>query len=356
MVRLFGNNLTRRQLEKYVADLSQVAGVRPFTFSEGPARGMAGVDVRSGGGLNYTILPDRGLDLSVAECLGTPFAWRSCVGDRSPSYFEPEQLRWLRTFGGGLLVTCGLDSVGPPSEEDGQSFGLHGRYSSLPAEQVSSRQQWKGNQCTLVTEGTVRQASVFGEYLVLQRRIETPLGENIIRLHDRVENKAASPSPHMILYHWNFGYPLLDESARLYAPAEAVVPRDEDAAPGLERAMMFEKPTRCSEQVYFHSMKARRGWVEVALINPKLNGGRGFGILLRYKADTLPCFTQWKMMGDGTYVLGLEPGNSRPEGRVEARRQGALQTLRPGQSVEYVMELRVLSDPEEIKKVSQQLS
>lgn len=87
MVKLYGRNLTRAQLQRYTGDISQVGGVRPFLYAEGPARGMAGVDVRSGSGLNYTVAADRGFDLSVAEYRGIPIAWRSCVGDRHPAFF-----------------------------------------------------------------------------------------------------------------------------------------------------------------------------------------------------------------------------------------------------------------------------
>jgi len=341
MVKLYGRNYTRRELFRRVGDLSQVGGVRPFTFTEGPARGMAGIDVRSGSGLNYTVLPDRGLDLSVAEYRGTPLAWRSAIGDRSPAFFEPEGMGWLMTFGGGLMVTGGLDQIGMPCEDEGQPYGLHGRYSGLPAERVHCDEVWKGNACTLAIEGRVRQASVFGKHLALHRRIETPLGESKIIVRDRVENAGSLPQPHMILYHCNFGFPLVDEGARIHAPAEAIVPRDEEAAQGLKRAMVLDGPALRGEQCFFYTMKPRRGWVEVVLANRKL-GDRGLGIVLRYRADTLPYFTEWKCMADKTYVLGLEPSNTPLVGRAEARRLGELETLRPGASVEYEVELSIL--------------
>ncbi len=356
MVRLYGDNYTHRQLSRRVGDLSQVGGLRPFTFTEGPARGMSGVDVRSGSGFNYTVLIDRGLDLSVAEYRGIPIAWRSCVGDRSPAFFEPEGLRWLRTFGGGLLVTCGLDTTGVPSEDQGQEFGLHGRYTSLPAERVRWDEQWKGNSCTLTVEGRMRQASVFGENLLLHRRLETPLGESRVILHDRVENAGSEAQPHLILYHWNFGFPLVDEGTRLFAPVQAIVPRDDEAARGLKRAMVMEAPARRAEQCYFYTLGSRGGWTEVALVNSRLNAGAGLGVLLRYRAETLPHFVQWKCMAEGTYVCGLEPSNSELLGRAEARRQGKLPTLRPGASVEYEIELQVLDGKKAISEAVRRIT
>jgi hypothetical protein len=350
MVELYGKKYTRKQLSRYAADLSQVGSVRPFAYTEGPARGMAGFDVRSGSGLCYTVVAGRGLDLSTAEWCGIPFAFRSAVGDRHPAYFEPEDFRWVRTFGGGLLATCGLDQIGMPGEDQGDLFGLHGRYTSLAAERVSWDEEWKGNQCTLFIEGRVRQAALFREHLILHRRIETPLGENRIRIRDRVENAGQRKQPHMILYHFNFGFPLLDEGTRLHAPAVAIVPRDEEAARGLERAMVMEGPADRGEQCYFYTMKPRRGVVEVALVNSGLGPEGVFGVSLRYKAETLPYFTQWKCLASGTYVCGLEPSNCELLGREEARRQGKIINLRPGEVVEYDLEVEVLSSKEAVKK------
>lgn len=263
-------------------------------------------------------------------------------------FFEPEGYRWVRTFGGGLLVTCGLDTFGMPSEDQGESLGLHGRYTSLPAERVRCDEEWTGNSCTLVLEGSVRQARIPGEKLILHRRLETPLGESRIILKDRVENAGSAVMPQMILYHWNFGFPLVDEGTRLYAAAEAITPFSDEAARAIDRAMVMEAPARRDEQCFLYTLRPKRDWVEVAVVNSKLNEGQGLGVLMRWKADTLPYCVEWKMMGEGTYVLAVEPCNCQPMPRAEARRQGTLPTLRPGASVHYEMELSILDGKKEI--------
>jgi hypothetical protein len=57
----------------------------------------------------------------------------------------------------------------------------------------------------------------------------------------------------------------------------------------------------------------------------------------------LPELIQWKQVGQGAYVLGLEPANCRPEGRSAARQRGKLVELAPGESVDYLLEFKVMS-------------
>src|SRR5205807_2622297 len=96
------------------------------------------------------------------------------------------------------------------------------------------------------------------------------------------------------------------------------------------------------EQVYFHDMQAdSRGHVTAALVNPDLDGG--FGVYVTYNQRELPYFIQWKMMGEGTYVCGLEPANALVLGRDVERREHRLQFLEPGERREYHLEIGVVN-------------
>ncbi|MBO9573593.1 MAG: DUF4432 family protein, partial [Chitinophagaceae bacterium] len=122
----------RRFLQSRVGDISQIAGLKRYAFTEGKAKGVEAVDVKTGSGLNFTILPGRGMDLAWAEFRGIPFGYISKTGIVSPEYYESKDLEWLRTFFAGLLTTCGLSNVGPMTDEPHpvfgtQHFGLHGR-------------------------------------------------------------------------------------------------------------------------------------------------------------------------------------------------------------------------------------
>src|SRR5215210_2848 len=116
MVRLFGQELTKRELLRRVGSLDQVAGTRRLRYEEGPEDGVGAVDVRTGGGLRYTVLPARGLDIASGEVDGLPLAWRTAVGDVHPAYTHLS-LGWNVGWFGGLLATCGLDNVGGAGED-----------------------------------------------------------------------------------------------------------------------------------------------------------------------------------------------------------------------------------------------
>jgi hypothetical protein len=77
----------------------------------------------------------------------------------------------------------------------------------------------------------------------------------------------------------------------------------------------------------------------VQLANPEL----GLTYQLRFRHRELPEMVQWKQMGQGTYVLGLEPANCRVEGRSAARARGTLVELAPGEARDYFLEMTILS-------------
>jgi hypothetical protein len=176
---------------------------------------------------------------------------------------------------------------------------------------------------------------------VLRRRISTRLGSRKIRIEDVVTNEGFAPQPHMILYHFNLGFPLVSEDARLHLEAEQTVPRDADAEVGLADWRSFQSPTAgYREQVFRHVPVADdEGKARVELENPSL----GLGLQWCYDRASLPHLFQWKMMGEGTYVLGLEPGNSSGiQGRAAARESGDLPHLAPGESRSYALEVEVI--------------
>jgi hypothetical protein len=339
MAHLFGRNFTRQKLLSYVGDLSQIAGVTLGELTDGVERGVRTADFRSGSGLRFSVSLDRGLDIGPAEFRGIPLAWISPTGFAHPRHFEPEGFGWLRSFGGGLLTGCGLTSLGSPEVDEGEALGLHGRLSNLPAQKVQIGEQWLGDECTFWLEGRLRQARVFGENLSLTRRISVGLGESRIAIQDTVENLSDRVSPLMVLYHINLGFPMVDSDCLLEAEPHPVEPRDRQAEGGRPVWMNFRDPTAgYDEQVFYHDLPAdETGWASIRLNNPN----QGLKLTVRHKKDTLPNLAQWKMMGSGEYVLGLEPANCRVEGRSQERARGALQTLQPGEQRQFNVEILV---------------
>ena len=342
MVNLYGKQWTRQELVARVGDMSQIARVKMHTLSDGSDEGVHAADVTTGTGFQFTVVPSRGLDISSASYRGRSLAWRSAQGDRHPAYYEPQGLGWLRGFPGGLLTTCGLTWMGAPDTDDGVELGLHGRYSNTPAAAVRGWAEWDGDAYVLSVQGEVRESVVFGENVVCRRKISAVLGENRLIVEDAITNEGFSASPHMVLYHVNLGFPIVDAGSRVVVPAELTEPRDDESARGGDRWMCVEEPVvGYREKVYFHRVAPDPdGSATVAVVNPTLDGG--LGVYVRYRPDQLPQLVQWKMMGAGTYVVGLEPANARVMGRSVERAAGRLQMIEPGETRQYRLELGVV--------------
>lgn len=347
MTFLFNRDWTPQEILKRVGSMDQLAGIRALEAADGTARGSRMFQVWTGSGLSFNVLADRALDISACRYKDIPLAWASSPGDVHPAYYEPQGLGWLRSFQGGLLVTCGLDHFGPPSDDKGETFGIHGRIGNLPARYVGHRAYWtKAGDYELEISGEVRQTRVFGENLTLRRRISTRLGSNTIRIADVVTNEGFCPQPHMILYHFNLGFPLLSEDTRLHINAQESVARDEDAEAGLSDWQRFQPPaSNYREQVFRHTPQTGDdGKARVEIENPRL----GLGLRLTYKSVNLPYLLEWKMMGEGIYVLGIEPVNCGVMGgRAAARESGDLPSLEPGEDRCYELELEVIEYPQE---------
>lgn len=324
--------LSPQELMAHVGSLRQLGGIRPVILGEGLEEGVRCLEVETGGGLCFDVLPSRGLDISRLRYKGDSMVWQSPNGDIHPAYIEPGSSGWLRGFAGGLLTTCGLDTFGAPSQDGQELFDLHGRVSRIPAFEVRHGGAWADGDCTLVIEGKVRQARVFGENLLLERRITTRLGSSRIALEDAVTNQGFEPQPHMMLYHCNFGFPLLDPEAWLEFTPLQTLPRDEAARAGLGRWSRFESPTPAyAEQVFRHRPSFDGGNARLALRNPALGVTLHLGF-----SQTLPYLFEWKMMSQGLYVLGLEPANCGAiEGRASARERNELPLLEPGEQRQY---------------------
>jgi Domain of unknown function (DUF4432) len=340
-----GSSLTSRELHRWVGRLDQVAGLEPLTLDDGPARGVRALQCRTGTGLSFTILPDRGMAIGGAEYKGVALAWLSPIGVVAPSFGDDSEGEgWLQTFNGGLLVTCGLQNVGLPGERDGEKLRLHGRISNIPASNVSRDVRWDKEGCLLEARGVVGESRVFGANLVLRRRISARLGESCIRIEDFLENEGYAPEPLMLLYHINLGWPLLDESARFIGPGkpdEFPEPRDDEAQHGLKTWNRFGAPTPgFRERVFYHRPEAGAdGWAKAQLKNPTLAGGLALSI--RFRPEELPEFVQWTMTGEGTYVVGLEPATCRVGGYEVEVEAGRVIWLEPGESRRYRLEIEV---------------
>ncbi len=341
----------REELLKRVGDISQLAGIRRLELAEGNEKGVEAAELRSGSGLRAVILLSRAMDLGFVEYAGRPLCWRSPVGDAHPAFYEPQEDGWLRTFYGGMMNTCGLTYFGAPCDDAGKRLGVHGRASHLPARLLASEGAWQDGEYRLTLKGRIRESTLFGENVSLTRTYTMTAGEDRILLHDVVENEGYRTTEHMILYHVNVGFPVLDEGSELLLTVRSTRPLTEHAAQGLADYNRFGTPVAgFQEQVYLHRLAADgQGRTGAALVNRRFNQGQGLGVYIRFPEAELPCFNQWKMIGEGTYVVGLEPANAFVITRARARADGSLQFLEPGERRQYHLELGVLHSNAEIE-------
>ena len=352
MPRLFGRDMTRREFERRVGATRQVAGIDLVTHADGAEQGVRTLIFRTGGGLEFSVLVDRSMDIGRFDLRGTPFAWQSATGFRSPAFLSPDAeggTGFMRGFS-GLFCTCGFDHVRQPDRGPADHFDLplrreisypmHGRGAFQPARLEGYGETWDGDTCTLWCEGTVVQAAVMSEHLVLRRRIEARVGGTEIRILDRIENRGFSRTPHMLLYHINAGWPLLDEGARFVAPIRrtraANMPREAQQTGYRTQA---GPQSRFFQQVFDHEVVADpAGRVPTALVNDRL----GIGFAVDFDGARFPCLQQWQALGDGVYGFGIEPVTTRWGDRATAERGGEIVWLEHGESRVYDTRLAAL--------------
>jgi hypothetical protein len=260
---------------------------------------------------------------------------------------EPSGLGWLDGFD-ELLCRCGLVSNGAPQfDARGRlQYPLHGRIANLPAHRLVVEADPATEELSVT--GVVDECRFHFQKLRLTSTLRTRRGEPGVQIIDEVTNLSGNPGEMQLLYHTNFGPPLLEPGATILAPVRRLMPRDERATAGLDGWNRYASPrARAEEEVYFSQLLADRdGWTQVLLRDEA--GTRG--VSLRFAVAELPCFTLWKNsppLADG-YVTGLEPGVNFPNPRSFEAQQGRVRRLEPGETVRFELALEFHGDGQSV--------
>ena len=329
-------------LNPYIGHSSQISGTEESVLTHGKGKGMTVLTVRNGKGLNLTFSADRAMDISRVEYLGTNMGYFSPCGYVAPQFYDKDGSGFLKSFTAGFLTTCGLTAVGSPCTDEGETLPLHGTISNTPCENYS----YTENENEIIISATVRDASLFSHKLLLCRTYTVSKSDNLIIIDDTVKNIGGEASPCMLLYHMNMGYPLLTENAIVNIPHTSIAARNAHALEDMENSLIMEKPQRgYEERCYYYDVKSKDGAASVGIYNPDIKKG----LVIRYDKTALDCFTQWKMMGEGEYVLGLEPGNCTPDGRDINRRSGILKFVNPNEEYKTHSEIKFTQILEDIQ-------
>lgn len=337
--------MREKELGRLVGSMQQVAGVRPVIYSEGRATGLKAFEVKNGP-LHYQVLADKCLDIGDCSYKGVTVSFLSKPGLMGRNHYDTHGDEALRSIMGGLLFTCGFENICPPCVDEGKEYPMHGRMRTTPAEHLSADAFWQDDQYRIRISGEMREAELFGENMLLRRSIESVYGEKTITVRDEIKNCAYRPEPLMLLYHFNIGYPLLQEGAQLLLPTRKITPRDELSS--LERWDIMDAPKdNALEQVYTHQLASdANGNTFAALVNDTLQ----LGIMLEFNQKYLPKFMVWKSIASGDYVLGLEPANASVLGRLHQKKEG-LHMLAPFASETIEIRITVLDGRRDIQTV-----
>ena len=273
---------------------------------------------------------------------GEEIGWQSPVrGPVHPSFVpisEQSGLGWLDGFD-ELLVRCGLESNGAPEFDDRGRLKhpLHGRIANRPAHFVQVEIDGDTGQITIV--GEVEETRFHFLKVRMKTTIIARAGERGFRVRDEVRNLSGSPADCQLLYHVNFGRPLLDAGARFVAPVKTVVPRNARAAEGISAWDHYAaEQAGYVEQVYFLELlgDAQR---QTQVLLKNAHGTRG--VSMKFNLQQLPWFTLWKntIAGPDGYVTGLEPGTNFPNPRSFEGNQRRVASLPAGGTATFDLQL-----------------
>ena len=305
-------------MNKYIGHPAQISGVEELILAKGKGKGMTLLQVRNGLGLEITLLADRAMDIARVTFKGNNLGYFSPCGYVAPDFYDNRGTGFLKSFTAGFMTTCGLTAVGSPCTDNGEELPLHGTIANTPCENYS----YEETESEITVKAQVRDAAIFAHQLVLKREYRISKTENKVLLCDKIKNIGSAEAPLEVLYHCNIGYPLLSENTVLDIPASVTEPRNDHAKKGLSDCLKMEKPQRGYEEMcYYHTLSQGK----VSAYSPDIKKR----VTISFDTAELPCFVEWKMMGEQDYVLGLEPGNCLPDGRDVMRQKGMLEFLKP---------------------------
>ncbi len=295
-----------------ISNTAQICSVRRYTLSEGKSRGVEVIDCDNGT-IRFLLNVSKALDVMQLYHKGQNISFLS------KNAFVKDNLNFLRRFEGGMLYTCGLDSVGGREGHE-----LHGNLHNIPANVISCYADETG--VTVVAE--IVDTALFGQNLVLCRTVTAAVGSGKVTVEDVLQNRAYRTENYCLLYHVNFGYPMLDAGATVQIDTVEVTPRNEwSAQNAMRRTVIGENVDNEDETAYF----LKTATPKATLTNAKL----GKEVTLSYSSDTLPCFVQWNSMASGDYALGFEPCTTYLDDKF------AYQTLGAGETVKFVLNIEV---------------
>jgi hypothetical protein len=311
------------------------------------------------GSLRITIVPTRGMNVFDVSQDAIRLGWDSPVKEHvHPHFINLESrggLGWLEGFN-EWMVRCGLEFAGHPGKdvfidntgnESEMDLTLHGRVGHIPASKVEVSVDIEPPHRIRV-RGWVHERSFNGPKLELVAEISTEPGSNAFRISDTVTNHGSMPQEFQLIYHGNFGKPILEEGARVYTAVKSISPMNEKAAAGIGRYDQYDDPqTGYVEEVFLAEPFADRSGNCLAVLTNKAGD---MGASIAWQINELPYLSLWKntaAIEDG-YVTGIEPATGFPFNRRVERKFGRVPVLDAGQRRDFTLDFEVLDTADDV--------
>lgn len=324
----------------------------------GKQEGSKVIVISSKDGLTITLSPTRGMNLLGVEGFGSKMGWASPVKEVvNPAFINLESrngVGWLEGFN-EMMVRCGYEWTGHPVTADGQLYTLHGKAGNTPASQVevevADTAPYEIRVRGLIKESTFKKAD-----LQTMTELRYVPGSNSFSLHDVLTNHADYPHDYQIIYHSNFGAPILEKGARFLAPMASISPFNDYAKEGLKTWQTFTGPTKGFDEMVFNikPLSDQNHQTLAAVVNQA--GDKGASI--QFDTRQLPVLTLWKntdTVKQG-YVTGIEPGTSYAYPVTIEREQKRVKQLQPGASTQFDLTYTLLHNKTQVADIEKKIA
>jgi Domain of unknown function (DUF4432) len=340
--------------------------IKKLTLHGGKQEGVDVVIVNNGK-LTLTVVPTRGMNVLSVTSGDVRLGWDSPVKEVVHPQFINLQgrggLGWLDGFN-EWLARCGLESNGHPGvdkfinnvgAEATMELTLHGKISNIPASEVEVIVDRKPPY-RIRLRGRVDERMFYGPKLELKTEISTEPGSNSFRVSDVITNRGGQEQEYELLYHTNYGHPLLEEGSTFLAPVSRVTPFNEHAASEIGRYSEYAGPTPgYVEEVYcLRPLADKDGRTVIALRNK----AKDRAVSLTFPVKDLPYVSLWKnttVEAEG-YVTGLEPGVNFPSNRRIERKYGRVPKLFPGETHSATIDFAIHTGAEDTQRLADQIA
>jgi peroxiredoxin len=340
--------------------------VRKHVLHGGKQEGVEIIEVDNGR-LKFTVIPTRGMSIQQVVMGDLRLGWDSPVkGLVHPKYINlhtRQGLGWLEGFN-EWMVRCGLEFFGAPGTDEfidnignksKMDLTLHGKIGNIPASQVEIIVDRQAPYRILI-QGRVEETCMHGPKLELRTQISTVPGSNTFQISDKIVNRSAVEQEFGILYHGNYGTPLMEKGAKFIAPAKEVTPINEYPDSDISSYNLYRAPTPgIPEQVFCLELWADKNDRTKVMLR---NAAGDKGVSMAFSIKQLPFFTLWKnpVAHEDGYVTGLEPGTGFPLNRSIERIFGRVPKLAPHQSRQFTIDFALHTGKGRVKAVADEIA